>query len=680
MRFPAEGEIWDRLVPAFVLPYAVWTIYVHLIVSAKASFTTLLQWLPLVAVIAAAGTIGWFRLRVPAGSGQARRVPTAAPADDGGMPGAVPFVVLGLAMLWVGLLSIGMPYAWFWWGSLLAMFGAWLRQLRARPLASQATPATGYPAWLVPCVVIAAVGVTLASNRPGADDAFYLSIPATLLRYPQEPVLLHDTMYRLPGHPILLPFYRLNNYDVLIGVVARLTGIPHMAVAYLVLPPLSAAFAVLAWIYLLRRIVPARWPMVLPILFACVMALGEAPRAYGNFAFVHLFHGKAVLATCLVPAIVGSALAYARHGGARLWLLLLATQIAALGVAASALFVVPAAAALGLAGGWSPGVQPSRRFVIGLLPAGYLLGAAWLVGSGTEGAHALALPAPHAMPTVPQILEQTWGIWSTRVLLVALLAAWAFLRGPIHARYFSAGALFFLLVALNPYTTPFVAEHSVGVKTYWRMTWALPLPFFLAVIVDGVAARVLSIKPKALAVGATLALAVPAAAFGSRYGTLLCTNSVTLGAPRLNVPPMEYAVARKVADHVPEQGTVLAPEEISTWLPTFVVHPNLIGVRHMYLSLAFDPSETAQRSNLMRYVAGTNRPPNAGEWFAASVREYRLTAVVFSRAAPWAGEIESILLAEGWRTLSCGTYGILAKSEHGAVGRGTSGCSGEMAP
>ncbi|RZA19703.1 MAG: hypothetical protein EOP93_08060 [Lysobacteraceae bacterium] len=154
----------------------------------------------------------------------------------------------------------------------------------------------------MPGVVALAIGIVLVANRPAADDAFYLSIPATLLRFPQQPVLLHDTMYRLPENPLLLPFYRLGSYNVLIGVFARLTGIHHLVVAYLILPALFAALSVLAWVYLLRRIVPARWPVVLPILFACVMALGEANRAYGNFAFVHLSHGKGILATCMVPA------------------------------------------------------------------------------------------------------------------------------------------------------------------------------------------------------------------------------------------------------------------------------------------------------------------------------------------------------------------------------------------
>src|SRR3546814_5936377 len=127
------------------------------------------------------------------------------------------------------------------------------------------------------------------------------------------------------------------------------------------------------------------------LLFACVLALGEATGAYGNFAFVRLFQGKAILATCMVPAIIGAALDYARHGGARHWLLLLATQIAALGFAASALFVAPAAAALGLAGRWSADVVRGRRFVVGLLAISPLFVAALLVASCTRGEQVLAV-------------------------------------------------------------------------------------------------------------------------------------------------------------------------------------------------------------------------------------------------------------------------------------------------
>ena len=683
MRLAVEGKTWDCVVPAFVLPYATWTLYAHLVVAQQGSFSTLLRGMPLVAVLALVATASWFRLRGAVGD---RVAIDPAPADGPelqapGAPGlrsAPPLLVLGLAMLWVGLLSAGMPYRIFWWGALLATFSAWAWHLRARPLAAAATPHAA-PWWIVPTVAIAAAFVTLAAHRPAADDAFYLSIPATLLRFPQQPVLLHDTLYRLQDAPILLPFYRLANHEVLVAVVSRITGIDHLVVAYLVLPPLFAALCVFAWAFLLQRIVPARWALVLPVLFACMLLLGEAPRTYGNFAFVRMHHGKAILATCMVPIIAGAALDFVRDGGWRAWLLLFAAQVAALGLAASALFVAPAAAALGLAGGWTPGIVRSRRFLLGLLPAAYLLGAAWLVGTGTHGAHALAAPAPQPMPGVQRILVDAWGAWSTRVLLVCLLAAWAFVRDPVRARYFSAGAFFLLLAALNPYTTPFVAAVSVGAKTYWRLAWALPLPFFLAVVIDGLLSRAIAAKPKALAVGACTALAALAAAFGARSGTLLCANDVTLGPPSLDVPPVEFAVARRIAAEVSENATVLAPEAVSTWLPVFVVHPRIVAVRQMYLSLAFAPAETAQRSNMMRYVTGQYRPPGADRWFADAVRQRGVSAVVFAREARWAGEIERLLREQGWEVLACGNYPVMVRGGSTPAATGPAGCVAEPA-
>src|SRR3546814_14378716 len=97
---------------------------------------------------------------------------------------------------------------------------------------------------------------------------------------------------------------------------------------------------------------------------------------------------------------------------------------------------------------------------------------------------------------------------------------------------------------------------SSDLKTYWRLTWALPLPFFLAVMIDGVVARALQLKLKSLAVGACLALGALFVAFGSRSGTLLCATSVALGPQDLKVPPAEYDVARHLDGPVQAKGTV----------------------------------------------------------------------------------------------------------------------------
>jgi hypothetical protein len=663
MRFEQDSSGLDRIVTAFVLAFAIWTMYVHLSTATHSSFNTLLRWLPIVALIAAAATVAWFRLPVPtkrsdhvATGGSNVFDSVAALMTRGTGVRTAPFAVLALAILWVGLLSAGMPYPVFWWIALLGSFGVWLRTLKPASTATAPAPCCPRVVWIVCSVAAAEVCVTLFANRPDADDAFYRSISATLLRFPHQPVLVHDTLYRLSNAPIMLQFYRLGSYDVLVATLARITGIGHLVVAYLVLPSVFAAFCVLAWAYLLRRIVPARWPWVLLILFLCVLALGEAHRAYGNFAFVRIFQGKAILATGMVPVIAGSALLFARHGGLSRWLLLFAAQIAALGVSASALFVAPAAAALGLAGGWSADVSSTRRFAAGMLASVYVFGAGWAIASVTHGGQALVSASP--MPGIPQILDDTWGWWSTRLLLVALLAAWAFVRDPVRARYFSAGAFFLLLAVLNPYTVRVVADHFVGVYTYWRLTWALPLPLLLAVLLEGLVERAFRMRPRVLAAGAGVALAVFAVVFGGCFGTLRSANTVTFGLPGPKVSPVEYQVAARIAKDVPEQGVVLAPEQVSVWLPTFIIHPELLGVRTLYLGRAFSPQDAERRGSLMRYVAGEYRPPDSAAWFADALRSYGLTAVVIVYSAPWHREMENVLARHGWRLLSAGTYDV----------------------
>ncbi|HJU26591.1 MAG TPA: hypothetical protein VJ722_07955, partial [Rhodanobacteraceae bacterium] len=247
-------------------------------------------------------------------------------------------------------------------------------------------------------------------------------------------------------------------------------------------------------------------------------------------------------------------------------------------------------------------------------------------------------------------------------LLVALLAAWAFVRDPVRARYLSAGAFLFLLAVLDPYTVRFVADHLVGIRTYWRLTWTVPLPLFLAVLLAGVIERVWHLRPRLLAACACAALACLAIAFGWRFGTLRAANGVTLGLPRPKVAPVEYQVAAAIDRNVPEKGVVLAPESVSIWLPGFVAHPQLLGVRSFYLTRAFSPQDAARRSSLMRYVAGEYRPPDSAAWFADALRRYGLTAVVFAHSADWRGEMETVLARAGWRPLSQGPYDVWLKA------------------
>src|SRR6185437_10594967 len=180
MRFALNGAALDRIVPLFVLPYAIWTVYVHLITATHSSFDTLLHGLPMAALVATAATVAWFRLKEPARrfepvavGDEAVSGPIAARVTQAIGNQAAPFAILALAIVWVGLLSAGMPYPVFWWCTVLAACGAWMWNLRAGSRATSGEDAGKHVAWIVLLVAAAAVCITLVASRPDADDAFY---------------------------------------------------------------------------------------------------------------------------------------------------------------------------------------------------------------------------------------------------------------------------------------------------------------------------------------------------------------------------------------------------------------------------------------------------------------------------------------------------------------------------
>lgn len=655
---PSDTWHWlDRIVPVFVLLYAAWTVYVNALTAVQASFTTLMHWLPVLLVSALAMVIAWSRL--PSGS---RRDEPACEAMLA--PARIlrhPYAILLFAIAWVALLYACGHYILFWWVSVIVLCAAWLSVNDSTVIALRQEPITRRLLLAVLIVALAAACVTMIASRPDADDAFYLSVPATLLRFPSQPILLHDTIYRLANLPIQLPVYRVHSYEVLMGALARVTHTQPATMAYLCLPPVFAVLCVVAWTQLLRLLAPGHAALVLAILFLCVLTLGETHHSYGNFAFVRLFQGKAILATLMVPCIVYLAIEYSHSGTVRSWIALFAAQIAAVGITSSALFVAPAAAGLALAGTWSPGVVATRRMVLGILASSYVFLAAGVLASITHGGEGLV--APITMPLMLPWLDQNMGPWSMALLLVALLGCWSFAQGRAQANFLLASSLCFLVSVLNPYTYQFVASHFTGASTYWRLFWALPIPFMLAILLGQLLQRAARIKPRVLAITSCLAAAVVFGVFFLHFGTLRPENSVTLGMPSLKVPPTDYLLARKLAAVIPENGIILAPDSVATWLSTFVTHPELLASRSMYLDVAFGQNEGKLRLDLQQYIAGIRRSPNAPLELKAALTRYALTTVVVAHLSPWQIEITKILSANGWQCVNQGPYDIWTRDQ-----------------
>jgi hypothetical protein len=137
------------------------------------------------------------------------------PEQEQPAPAAFPIhrnAVLVAAVAWVGVLIVIRQCALFWWGSTLGLLAAWAWLAGTAQGLSPMGKLTRCSLWIVLLLCVAAACVTLIANRPDADDAFYQSIAANLIRFPTQPLLARDTLHHITSMPILCPDHGHRDY------------------------------------------------------------------------------------------------------------------------------------------------------------------------------------------------------------------------------------------------------------------------------------------------------------------------------------------------------------------------------------------------------------------------------------------------------------------------------------
>jgi hypothetical protein len=509
------------------------------------------------------------------------------------------------------------------------------------------------------CLIAATI--TAIAHRPDADDAFYLSIPVDLLSAPAAPMLQYDTMHGVPSLPLLLPVYRLHSLEVLWALVSQLTALPPITIAHIVFPPVFSILSILAGALLLRFLLPKQWLLALIILVVLLVILGEMHHSYGNFAFVRMHQGKAVLVTLIVPLIFFYAWSFGLGGKRSDWMLLFASQVAALGITSSALFVAPLAAGLALAGTWRPTRQLTSRLAVGLFASAYIVVAAVTVRPGMV---ATLQQFPYSKD-IADTLFDVLGKVSAYPQLLAFLAAWTVLTTPTSRRQLLVIPLGFLLIPLNPLLDHFIATNVTSSPTYWRVLWAVPLPIMLTVLIIGsmqeVADRYFH-RFRRVVLTVTLLLTLMLLA---KKTTLAQENGTVLNFFGLKVPQNEYAVARTVNRLTPPNTTVLAPQAVSVWIPTMLKHPPCVSVRSGYLDLLksyLGESEARRRFALQSYISGTFREKTASTVLSQSIDDLCIGSVVVPRNSAWKNEIATVLNTYGFTSSLISEYEVWTRA------------------
>jgi hypothetical protein len=493
-------------------------------------------------------------------------------------------------------------------------------------------PQRGAYEWLLAGIALAHGALTLSAHVPDPDDALYVNMAISLADYADRPLLSSDTVHGLLGAPFKLPVYRLQSLELLAGALDYVTGLPSIYGYHMVLPAIAGCMVPLALARLFRLLDPRRWIWaVLVTVLLLVFDAGAGPGSYFRFGFVRLFQGKAVFASALVPLIAAYGIRFGLRPSLGGFVLLVAGQIAALGMTVTALWAAPIVAALGVACALRPRLSSLRTLGLALSSTVYVLGCGLFLLLQAR----VPSPAAAAGPGADRATERDLVMDAFHMVLghgthLALslgvvLIAWPLCRTALGRRFAVVFPLGCFMFHGNPWLSGLVSEITTT-SIYWRVLWLLPVP-----VLSGLALiSPLEVGSRSLARRVASFIAFACLAGISVFYLSLHRPALELAKldwPRLKVNAPAYRVARELMRHIPPRSDVLAPLQVSLILPMLNGNSYPLSSKPRYVQVSSE--ERLLRKKLVSMVE-RNGPSFEPEWFAERMDQYHVTGVVFA--------------------------------------------------
>jgi hypothetical protein len=649
----AAATVSVLLCDGLALGFALWTICCHAVVAGNG---TLRHLLPLyAATVGLALVVAWLWRRrgprpaapfaVTAGETAARRRALRILQGTG--------LALGVAGALVLRGAVRMVALWWWVGLLLGVAAVAFLIMgtstpRAEPPRRSRLLELGLWAIAVVCVAI-----TLTSHRPDIDDAFYVNVAVTAADFPDRALLSGDSLHGSPELPLHQPTHRIQTYELWNGALSYLTNTPAIQCFHWISASIAALFVPLAFARLFRLLTPRFWLWSTAVVVLVLVATGETARCYGNVAFVRMWHGKGIYLCVFMPLVYTYAVRFALYPSSRRWLLLAAAQIAALGCSSSAVWGAPAGALAAMCCVLRPDRAGLRKLALGALASAYVLAIGWLLKGEVREVLEALIPPEQPDFLFASSLTSVLGWSHLRVFAIASVAsAWAVCQRGIAQRFAIAVPLAVWVVLLNPYWAGWVVENVTG-PSHWRSLWALPVPILMTLVLT---APLRLDGRKALYVAGRVGFVLAVAAFAlwvPNSSTLTGTNGsiVRLNGIGLKVAATPYYWAQAVNESVPAGSFVVAPPDISAWIPTFHHHAYPLTVRSMYLRphrASLGAQNVRERRVMTTYAGGGARSKMAAQTFRAGLDRFDVKAVCL-RISPHVAQPRAILRRAGFR-------------------------------
>jgi hypothetical protein len=607
---------WALIIICPVFGFAFWTLACHLCVGLGLSFETLVH----IGPVALLGGIacGVFAAR-------ATRTYSSSQSTISSIESERPWWIwIAFATSLVIARAVGVAYSPFWITSVVLLSFALMKETRTYSIcAEKPTPLKFQHRTLLLALIIIAPAITYLSHRPNIDDAVYVGTAADAVAHPELPVLSHDVLYGNQKFPLMLPSEAVESYELLVGFLARLFGTEPILIAHAFLPTAIAILVPIAWAGLMRILAPGYW-VAATVVSLPALLISAGSRGFGYFAFSGLFVGKSVLVSVGVPLLYTYAWEFEDGGLLSQWLILAATTVACVGLSSSAIFILPIALTLATLSGCHKGIgwRAALTLTPALYPVACGLGIARRMGV-MESAFA-DLPA-----RVHLAVTMVFGARTENVFLLALLTAPFLQRSGRVRRQLLILVLTYFLACLNPFTFELLSKFTTR-DAVWRVLWCAPVAGIVAVaIIGGLRTVAERYRRRGMLIAVVPLLA--GVMYLVPYTSLARSKAESYSLTPLKVVAPDYAVAREAIAATPPKTSVLAPDNVAVWIPTFVHRVPLVSVREVYdkeMGAHLAPEEAHTRRELRELVSGKEFPPKDWEALLNSLGTYSVGLIV----------------------------------------------------
>jgi hypothetical protein len=440
--------------------------------------------------------------------------------------------------------------------------------------------------------------LTLCTHKSNSDDSFYVNIAVSVADFPHTALLSKDTLLG-HGEPFKIIAYKAPSIELLGGFISYLTGIPALSVCHMLLAAVAGLLAPLALARLLRLLDEERWLFALIATLLYLLYDGGARGSYGNFAFVRLFQGKAMLLTTAAPLLMAHGLRFGLAPSKKTFFMLAVSQIAALGTSVTAFWAAPLFAMVAVLAAVAPRLSSLWTLLVAPLSAAYGLGLGvyfTVLQGGPSDAQEGSLLTPSASEDAAYLIKHAYAmvLGSKEPLYAAVaiaLIAWPLCRTPLARRFAVVFPLGFFLFIGNPW----LARHVAIITTstiHWRVLWLLPIPILAGLIASSV------LQPNRrwqqwFRVPLFVALLLFYRAEVAPRSTL--ARAWLAWPPHPKVDLTSYLVAQALTRAVPPHQDVLATVPVSRVLPMLNGYSYPLFIKPSYLPAEVDDRKWRQR-------------------------------------------------------------------------------------